>query len=84
MERGILETARTRVCQMVCFQTKKNNLGKIWGVLQWKILVYFIIIWSTLRTLEIVYGYWVYFVVIWYITPQSGNPGENCPKSLHT
>jgi hypothetical protein len=36
-------------CQMVCFQTKNPNLGKFWRVLQWKILVYFMTIWSILR-----------------------------------
>jgi hypothetical protein len=69
---------------MVCFQTKNSNLGKFWRVLQWKILVYFIIIWSFLRPLEIFYGHLVYFVVNWYISPRfgilhqekSGNPGE--------
>jgi hypothetical protein len=67
---------------MVCFQTKKPNLGKFWRVLQWKILVYFMTIWSILRPLEIFYGHLVYFVVVWYIFPsfgilyqeKSGNP----------
>jgi hypothetical protein len=31
-------------CQMVCFQTKNYNLGKFWRALQWKMLVYFMII----------------------------------------
>jgi hypothetical protein len=57
---------------MVCFQTKNPNLGKFWGVLQWKILVYFMTIWSILRPLEIFYGHLVYFVVIWYISPRFG------------
>jgi hypothetical protein len=35
--------------------------------MQWKILVYFITIWSILRPLEIFYDHLVYFVVIWYI-----------------
>jgi hypothetical protein len=55
---------------MVCFQTKNPNLGKFWGVLQYKILVYFANIWSILRPLEIFYGLLVYFVVIWYISPR--------------
>jgi hypothetical protein len=53
-------------CQMVCFQTpphpQKIKLGKFWRVLQWKILVYFKPIWSTLLLLEIFYGHLVYFV----------------------
>jgi hypothetical protein len=59
-------------CQMVCFQTKNPNLGKFGRVLLWKILVYFMTIWSILRPLEILYGHLVYFVVIWYIFPHFG------------
>jgi hypothetical protein len=33
-------------CQMVCFQTKNPKLGKFGRVLQWKMLVYFMDIWS--------------------------------------
>jgi hypothetical protein len=73
-------------CLMVCFQTKNPNLGKFWRVLQWKILVYFMIIWSILRPLEIFYGHLVYFVANWYISPRFGilhqeksdNPGSDC------
>jgi hypothetical protein len=46
---------------MVCFQTKNPNLGKFWRVLLWKILVYFMTIWSTLQPLEIFYGHFVFF-----------------------
>jgi hypothetical protein len=68
---------------MVCFQTKNTDLGKFWRVLQRKMLVYFVSIWSILRALEIFFGHVVYFVVIWYIFPRfgmlyqekSGNPG---------
>jgi hypothetical protein len=52
---------------MVCFQAKNPNLGKFYMVLQWKILVYFMTIWTFLGTLEIFNGHLVYFVVIWYI-----------------
>jgi hypothetical protein len=57
-------------------------------VLLWKILVYFVTIWSILRPLEISCGHLVYLVVIWYIFPRfgildlekSGNPGATiCP-----
>jgi hypothetical protein len=69
---------------MVCFQTKNPNFGKFWRVLQWKILVYFMSIWTFLGPLEISYGHLVYFEVIWYIFPRfgildqekSGNPEE--------
>jgi hypothetical protein len=57
---------------MVCFQTKNLNLGKFWSVLLWKILVYFMTIWSILWALEIFYDHLVYFVVIWYILPRFG------------
>jgi hypothetical protein len=36
-------------CQMLYFQTKKRNLGTLWRVLQCKMLVYFMDIWSILR-----------------------------------
>jgi hypothetical protein len=35
-------------CQMVCFQTKNTNLGQFWGALEWKMLVYFLVIWYIL------------------------------------
>jgi hypothetical protein len=57
---------------MVCFQTKNINLGKFLGVLQWKILVYFMAIWYILWPFEIFYGHLVYFVVIWYISSRFG------------
>jgi hypothetical protein len=57
---------------MVCFQTKNLKLGKFWWALLWKILVYFMTIWSILRPLEIFYGHLVYFVVFWYIFPRFG------------
>jgi hypothetical protein len=45
---------------MACFQTKNPDLGKFWRVLQWKMLVYFMAIWSILLPFGI-------FVAIWYI-----------------
>jgi hypothetical protein len=54
---------------MVCFQTKNPNLGKFWKYLQWKILVYFMTIWSIFRPCCIFYRIVAYFVVIWYISP---------------
>jgi hypothetical protein len=72
---------------MVCFQTKNPNLGKFWRGLQWKILVYFMAIWSILRPFDIFYGHLVHFVVIWYIfarfgllyQEKSGNPDPEHP-----
>jgi hypothetical protein len=71
-------------CQMVCFQTKNTNLGKIRRALDWKMLIYFMAIWNILRTFGIFYEPLVQFVVIWYIFSgfgimhqvTSGNPGE--------
>jgi hypothetical protein len=33
-------------CQMVCFRTKNPNLGKLWRVLQWKMLICLMDTWS--------------------------------------
>jgi hypothetical protein len=68
---------------MVCFQTKNTNLGKFWRVLQWKMLLYFMAIWSILPQFGIFCGHLVYFMVSWYIflsvgmlyQEKSGNPG---------
>jgi hypothetical protein len=45
---------REQGCQSVYFQTENPNLGKFWGALQWKLLLYLMPI------LE-------YFTAIWYI-----------------
>jgi hypothetical protein len=47
---------------MVCFQTKNPNLGKLWRVLRWKMLVYFMDTWSILQSFVIFYGHLVYVV----------------------
>jgi hypothetical protein len=44
---------------MVCFQTKKTNLGKFWRVLQWKMLIYFKDTWSILWAFVKFYGHLV-------------------------
>jgi hypothetical protein len=56
-------------------------LGAFWRVLQWKMLVYFMDIWSILRPFDIFYGHLVvcnlvYFPPFWYTycTKKSGNP----------
>jgi hypothetical protein len=40
-------------CQMVCFQNKNPNLGKFWRALEWKMLLYFMVIWNILRSFGI-------------------------------
>jgi hypothetical protein len=44
-------------CQMVYFQTENPNLDQFWRVLQWKMLVYFMDIWSILWTFGLFYGH---------------------------
>jgi hypothetical protein len=47
-------------CQMVYFQTKRPNLGKLWRALDCKMLLYF---WP----FGIFYGHLRYFITIWCI-----------------
>jgi hypothetical protein len=62
-------------CQMVYFQTKRPNLGKLWRALDCKMLLYF---WP----FGIFYGHLRYFITIWCIfsgfgvmhQEKSGNP----------
>jgi hypothetical protein len=46
-------------CQMVYFQTKNPNLGKLWRVLEWKRLVYFMVHWKILWPFGIFCGHLV-------------------------
>jgi hypothetical protein len=41
---------------MVYFRTKNPNLGKFWMALEWKMFVYFMVIWNILRPFGIPYG----------------------------
>jgi hypothetical protein len=59
-------------CQMVCFQTKNPNFGKLWRVLQWKMMVYFIDTRSISRSFVIFYGHLVvYFPVLVFCTKKN-------------
>jgi hypothetical protein len=76
---------QSRVARWSVFKPKIPNLGKFWRVPLWKIVVYFMTIWSILRPLDIFYGHLVYFVVIWYIFPRFGildeeKSGNPAPK----
>jgi hypothetical protein len=71
---------------MVCFQTQNPNLGKFCRALEWKMLVYFMVIWNILRSFGIFYGNLVMlWLHIWHIFPcfgilcqeKSGNPAWN-------
>jgi hypothetical protein len=75
-----------RGCQMVYFETKSPNLGKFWRALEWKVLVYPIVIWKNLRPFDIVtLSSFGNVVIIWYVFPRfgilhsgtSGNRGLN-------
>jgi hypothetical protein len=66
---------------MVCFQTKSPNLGKFWGALDWKILIYFMAVCSILWTFGKIYDHLVHFVLIWNIFPVSVSPTK---KNLAT
>jgi hypothetical protein len=45
------------ICQMVYFQTKNPNLRIFWWVLQCKMLIYFIAIWSIFWPFGIFYEF---------------------------
>jgi hypothetical protein len=38
-------------CQMVSFQTKKTNLGIFWKTMEWKMLLFILVIYNILRPL---------------------------------
>jgi uncharacterized Tic20 family protein len=57
---------------MEYFQTKNPNLGKFQRFFQWKMLVYFMPIWSILLLFGKFCGHVVYFMVIWYIFSRFG------------
>jgi hypothetical protein len=67
---------------MVSFHAKNPNLGKFWGVLDWKMLIHFKAICNTSPTFDIFYDHMVHFVFIWNIfsgfgimyQEKSGNP----------
>jgi hypothetical protein len=70
-------------CQIVYFRAKKFNSGKFWGVLQWRMLIYFMANWYILRPICIFYGQWVYFMatmyILWPIGVFCGRFGMLCP-----
>jgi hypothetical protein len=77
------------ISRVVYFQTKNPNLGKFGRVLQWKMLVYFIAVWSNLRPFGIIYGHLVYFMVMFscfgmLYQEESGNPGHFLSRHLQS
>jgi hypothetical protein len=61
------EEAPAQGCQMAYLKTQSANLGKFWRVWQWKMLVYYIAIWSILMPFGMFYCHLVYLVANWYI-----------------
>jgi hypothetical protein len=69
-------------CQMVYFQNKNTDLGKLWSDFDWKLLIYFNVICNIVWTFGILYDHFVHFMLIWYIfsgfgimhQEKSGNP----------
>jgi hypothetical protein len=58
---------------MVYFQAQTPNFGKFWRVLQWKMLVYFIDIWSILWPFGLFCGhlaFWYTFSPFWLVAPR--------------
>jgi hypothetical protein len=51
-------------CQTDWFQTKNPNLGKFRRAIEWKMLVYFMVIWNILWPFGIFYGHLEYFMAI--------------------
>jgi hypothetical protein len=58
-----------RVARWHILKTKNPYFGKFWRVLQWKMLVYFMAIWSILRPFGIFYVVTWYFFPFWYVLP---------------
>jgi hypothetical protein len=61
-----LMTSRVARCYIYC-RTKNPNLGKFWRALEWKILVYFMVIRNILRPFGTFNGHLVIRVTICYI-----------------
>jgi hypothetical protein len=54
-----------RVARWFIFKAKNPNLGTFWWALEWKMLVYFITIWSVLHPFNTYYIYTVEFMAVW-------------------
>jgi hypothetical protein len=94
MCKNCVQMSWPQICQMVYFQTKNPNLGKLWRVLKWNMSVYyvcghsvyFMVIWCILWSFSICCGHFLHFMAIWHIFPRvsmlyqekSGNPGLPC------
>jgi hypothetical protein len=71
-------------CQMVCFQTKNHNLGKLYRALDWKMFMYLMAIWNTyfMEIWDILWPFGTFFIHFVFFSgfgimyqEKSGNPG---------
>jgi hypothetical protein len=81
---------------MVCFQTQNPNFGKNFRASDWKMLIYFMVIWNILWISGIFCDHSVHIVLIWYIfscfgimhQEKSGNTGVmfvlDCKRCVHS
>jgi hypothetical protein len=60
----------TRVARWYIFKTKNPNLGTFFSVLQGKMLVKFMAIWSILLPFRIFCGHFGIFYPFWYVAPR--------------
>jgi hypothetical protein len=58
-------SARDQGCQMAYFQTRNPDLGKFWRILQWKMLIYLMTIWSIIRQFNLFVV--CILMVVWHI-----------------
>jgi hypothetical protein len=64
-------------CQMVHFQTKNPNLGKLWRALTWKRLIYFMAILNIiLSNCKFYFHFDIYVLEVWNIFPRFGIFGQ--------
>jgi hypothetical protein len=68
-KRTLRNSCRSQGCQMVSFRTKNPNLGNFRRVLQLKMSVYSMAIWSIFLPFGIVYGHLVHFPSFWCFLP---------------
>jgi hypothetical protein len=52
---------------MVYFHNKNSGLGIFWSASEWKMLVYFMLVFDNFRRFGIINGHLVYFPPFWYV-----------------
>jgi hypothetical protein len=67
-ELALIVLGKDQGCQMVCFQSKNTNFGKIRRALKWKRSLYFMTIWNILRPIGIPsWRSFGTFFTFWYV-----------------